>query len=158
VSRSRVVREAVEAHLADDEGRQRVERFVAAYQRCPETDEELAVAHANARAGRGGAVVRRGEVHWLEVEQAGRRPVLVLTADARAPALRRVLVAGLTTAVRGVDTEVAVGADDGVGRDGAVNLLDVRSVPASLLVERVTTLGPERMRAVCDALAFATGC
>lgn len=103
-------------------------------------------------------MVSRGEVHWLEVEDAGRRPVLVLTADALIPVLRRVLVAGLTTTVRGVDTEVEVGPDDGVPRESAVNLLDVRPVPAALLVERLAVLGPDRMRAVCDALAFATGC
>lgn len=82
----------------------------------------------------------------------------MLTADALTPALRQVLVAGLTTTVRGVDTEVEVGPVDGVPRDSAVNLLDVRPVPAALLVERLTVLGPERMRAVCAALAFATGC
>ncbi|MBA2316326.1 MAG: type II toxin-antitoxin system PemK/MazF family toxin [Euzebyales bacterium] len=93
-------------------------------------------------------MVSRGEIHWHEVEEAGRRPVLVLTADALAPVLRRVLVAGLTTTVRGVDTEVAVGSDDGLPRDGAVNLLDVRGVPAALLVERLAVLRPDRMRAV----------
>jgi len=59
-------------------------------------------------------------VHWLEVEDLGRRP--------------------------------------GVARPSVVNLLDVRPVPAVLLVEPITTLGPERMQAVCDALRFATGC
>ncbi len=103
-------------------------------------------------------MVRRGEVHWLEVEGAGRRPVLVLTADELAPVLRSVVVAGLTTRVRGVATEVAVGPDDGVPRASVVNLLDVRPVTAALLVERVASLGPERMREVCAALAFATGC
>lgn len=49
-SRSQVIRAAVEAHLADDEAKQRVERFVAAYERQPETDEELATATDNARA------------------------------------------------------------------------------------------------------------
>lgn len=103
-------------------------------------------------------MVRRGEVHWLEVEDLGRRPVLVLTADSLAGVLRRVLVAGLSTTVRGVDTEVSVGPEDGVPRASVVNLLDLRPVPTALLVERITTLGPERMRAVCQSLDFATGC
>lgn len=103
-------------------------------------------------------MVSRGEIHWLEVEDAGRRPVLVLTASPLATVLQRVLVAGLTTNMRGVDTEVTVGPDDGVPKESAVNLLDVRTVPAALLVERVTVLGHEKMRAVCGALAFATGC
>jgi metal-responsive CopG/Arc/MetJ family transcriptional regulator len=50
VSRSQVIREAVEAHLAADEAQRRVARFVAAYEQWPETDEELSTAAANARA------------------------------------------------------------------------------------------------------------
>jgi mRNA-degrading endonuclease toxin of MazEF toxin-antitoxin module len=84
--------------------------------------------------------------------------VLVLTADSLVTVLRRVLVAGLTTTIRDVDTEVEVGPADGVPRHSAVNLLDVRPVPSALLVERIAVLSPERMRAVCDALTFATGC
>lgn len=100
----------------------------------------------------------RGEVHWLEVEDLGRRPVLVLTASELVPSLRRVVVAGLTTTVRGVATEVLVDTEDGVDKAGAVNLLDLRVVPSALLVERMTTLSPERMAQVCAALRFATGC
>jgi mRNA interferase MazF len=103
-------------------------------------------------------VVRRGEVHWLEVEDLGRRPVLVLTADELLSSLRRVLVAGLTTTVRGVATEVPVDESDGVSKSGVVNLLDVRVVPQALLVERVTALSPTKMAEVCAALVFATGC
>jgi metal-responsive CopG/Arc/MetJ family transcriptional regulator len=49
VSRSHVIREAVEAHLAEDDAQQRIDRFVAAYERWPETEEELSTAAANAR-------------------------------------------------------------------------------------------------------------
>lgn len=100
----------------------------------------------------------RGEVHWLEVEDLGRRPVLVLTATELLGSLRRVVVAGLSTTVRGTDSEVAVGPDDGVTKPGIVNLLDLRIVPQALLVERMTMLTEERMRAVCRALEFVTGC
>lgn len=50
VSRSQVIRDAVAAHLADDGARARVARFVAAFERRPETAEELALAEADARA------------------------------------------------------------------------------------------------------------
>ncbi|MBA2316325.1 MAG: ribbon-helix-helix protein, CopG family [Euzebyales bacterium] len=49
-SRSQVIREVVEAHLAHDEAQQRVARFHEAYERWPETDEELSTAAASARA------------------------------------------------------------------------------------------------------------
>ena len=49
VSRSQVIREAVEAHLRGEAERGRAERFARAYASLPESDEELATAHANAR-------------------------------------------------------------------------------------------------------------
>ena len=103
-------------------------------------------------------LVKRGEVHWLELPDLGRRPVLVLTATDLAESLDRLVVAGLSTTVRDVATEVPVGLDDGLPKDGAVNLVDLRVVPRSLLVERVTSLGPDKMHDVCAALAFSTGC
>lgn len=103
-------------------------------------------------------MVARGEVHWLEVEDDKRRPVLVLSPDPLAAALRKVLVVPLTTTVRDVPTEVALGPRDGVPRESVANCNDVRAVPRSLLVERVTTLSQDRMLEVCVALRWATGC
>lgn len=103
-------------------------------------------------------MVARGEVHWLEVEDDRRRPVLVLTPTPLAAVLRKVVVAPLTTTIRGVPTEVVIGRGDGVPRDSAVNCNDLRAVPAALLVEQVTTLSPQRMVDVCTALRVATGC
>jgi mRNA interferase MazF len=103
-------------------------------------------------------VVARGEVHWLEVEDDKRRPVLVLSPDPLVAALRKVLVVPLTTTVRNVPTEVSLGPGDGVPRESAANCNDVRAVPRTLLVERVATLGQDRMLEVCAALRRATGC
>lgn len=103
-------------------------------------------------------MVARGEIWWSEEAELGRRPVLVLARDAVLPALRRPLVAPLTTQVRGLPTEVALDVDDGVPRPCVVSLDNVQPLSASLLVQRVTVLGQERMAAVCRALAIATGC
>jgi mRNA interferase MazF len=51
-------------------------------------------------------VVARGEVRWLELEEEGRRPVLVLTRDEALPRLRNIVVALVTRTVRGIETEV----------------------------------------------------
>jgi mRNA interferase MazF len=66
-----------------------------------------------ARGGSRRALVGRGEVVWLEGEDAGRRPVLVLTRDEALQRLRNVVVALITRTVRGIDTEVELGPDDG---------------------------------------------
>lgn len=110
------------------------------------------------KTGADAGTVRRGEIHWLEVEDLGRRPVLVLTSSELIDSLRQVVVAGLTTTVRNVVTEVPVGPDLGVTKPSAVNLLDVRTVPRALLVERMTELDESTMATVCGALGFSTGC
>jgi mRNA-degrading endonuclease toxin of MazEF toxin-antitoxin module len=100
-------------------------------------------------------VVARGEIWWSEDEVLGRRPVLVLARHAVIGALRRPLVAPLTTRARGIPTEVALEIDDGVPRPCVVSLDNVQPLSAALLVERVTRLDAARMTQVCDALAIA---
>jgi mRNA interferase MazF len=88
----------------------------------------------------------------------GRRPVLVLSRGAVLPVLNRPLVAPLTTRVRGIPTELPLDEADGLPQPCVASLDNVQPLAAALLVERVTQLGPERMRQVCSALAIATGC
>jgi mRNA-degrading endonuclease toxin of MazEF toxin-antitoxin module len=53
---------------------------------------------------------------------------------------------------------VALGPEDGITQDSAISLDNVRTVPRSLLTERITTLRGARMHEVCRALALATAC
>jgi mRNA interferase MazF len=103
-------------------------------------------------------LVARGDVAWLELEQEGRRPVVVLTRDEALPRLRNVLVALVTRTIRGLDTEVELGPADGMPVECAVSLDNLRTVPQSLLTETITRLDPHRLDAICKALARATGC
>jgi mRNA interferase MazF len=57
-------------------------------------------------------VVARGEVRWLELEEEGRRPVVVLTRDEALPRLRNVIVALVTRTIRGIESEVQIGPAD----------------------------------------------
>jgi len=54
-------------------------------------------------------VPQRGEVWWGEVEEAGRRPFLVMTRSAAIPVLRSVLAAPVTRTVRGIPSEQLAG-------------------------------------------------
>lgn len=103
-------------------------------------------------------MVARGEVWWFESRDGPRRPVLVLTRDEVAGSLRSVLVASITTRRRDLPTEVALEPDDGMPRPCVVTLDNVSTRSRALLVERITRLGPDRMREVCVALGHATGC
>jgi mRNA interferase MazF len=58
-------------------------------------------------------LVAQGDVAWLELEQEGHRPVVVLTRDEALPRLRNVVVALVTRTIRGIETEVQLGPADG---------------------------------------------
>jgi mRNA interferase MazF len=75
-------------------------------------------------------VVARGEVRWLELEEEGRRPVLVLTRDQALPRLRNIVVALVTRTVRGIETEVEIGPADGMPVECAISLDNLRNGPA----------------------------
>ncbi len=100
----------------------------------------------------------RGDICWLEHEDEGRRPALVLTRPEAIPVLRKVTIAYLTRTIRGIPTEVRLGPDDGMPDDCAVTLDNVRTVHRVLLGEFITTLAGERMQEVCHAMAIANGC
>lgn len=103
--------------------------------------------------------LERGEVRLFRFPPPDKqRPVLVLTRTSALRYLARVTVAPVTSTVRGVPSEVALGPDDGMRVPCAVNLHNVVTVPRAGLGRRVAQLGEQRMREVCAALAFALGC
>jgi len=83
---------------------------------------------------------------------------MVLARDSALPALRRPLVAPLTTTIRGIPTEVTLDEDDGLPQPCVVSLDNVQPLALPLLTERITRLGPDRMAAACRALTFAVDC
>jgi mRNA interferase MazF len=103
-------------------------------------------------------LVARGQVLWLELEDQGRRPVVVLTLDEALPNLRNVVVALITRTIRGIETEVEIGPDDGMPVACAVGLDNLRTVPQALLTEPITMLRPAKLDLICRALVRATGC
>jgi mRNA interferase MazF len=103
--------------------------------------------------------VNRGEIWTFQfVAPDKRRPVLVLTRQEVVGLLHTVMVAPITSAIRGAPSEVAVGVDEGLKGDSAVNLDHVQTVEQARLVRYVGHLEPAKMREVCRALAVAVGC
>ena len=103
-----------------------------------------------------GVALRRGQVWWAEVDR--RRPVLLLSPARTYAARRRVLVAQITTRLRFNAATVELGPSDGLPRRCVVNLENLLSLNQLDLRSQLTTLGAAKMRSVCRALAFATGC
>ncbi len=86
------------------------------------------------------------------------RPVLVLTRDSAIAYLANVTVAPITSIIRGVPSEVALGSDDGMRTPCVVNLHNAVTVAKDRLGKRVAQLYPSRMNEICAALRFALGC
>ncbi|MGI8729071.1 MAG: type II toxin-antitoxin system PemK/MazF family toxin [Solirubrobacteraceae bacterium] len=96
------------------------------------------------------------QVWWADLEKV--RPVVVLTRSSIAQLLSRVLIAPITSTVRGLATEVTVGTDEGV-RDGSVaNLDNVQLVPVARLLHRAGSIDDRRWPEFCRAMARVMDC
>jgi mRNA interferase MazF len=103
--------------------------------------------------------LERGEVRLYRFALPDKeRPVLILTRRSALGYLARVTVAPITSTIRGVPSEVALGIEDGMKQPCAVNLHNVVTIAKDGLGRRLAQLGPDRMRQVCTALAFALEC
>ena len=103
--------------------------------------------------------VKRGEVWFYAFARPDKeRPVVVLTRQEVIDLLQTVMVAPITSTIRGAPSEVVVGIGEGLKHDSAVNLDHVQTVETARLRRRVGHLSPPKMAAVCRALAIAAGC
>ncbi|MGA3372007.1 MAG: type II toxin-antitoxin system PemK/MazF family toxin [Terracidiphilus sp.] len=86
------------------------------------------------------------------------RPVVVLTRDSAIAYLSTVTVAPITSAIRGVPSEVVLNEEDGMKASCAVNLHNAITVSQDRLGKRVAQLSSMRMNDICAALRFSMGC
>jgi mRNA interferase MazF len=102
--------------------------------------------------------VRRGEVWWAELgAPAGRRPVILLSRDEAYAVRSLVIVAPVTTRIRGIASEVPLGTGDGLPRKCVANLDTVTTIPKSCLESRLTVLSARKLKEVDAAIHFALG-
>ncbi len=92
-------------------------------------------------------------IHVAQLDKS--RPVLVLTRELVRAQLTTVTVAPITTRVRGLSTEVGVGAENGLAGPGVVSCDNITTIPAAALREQVGILLNEQEQALTDAIAAA---
>lgn len=102
------------------------------------------------------SVPQQGDIWWAEAEDQ-RRPVLVITRSQAIPVLNRVVVAPVSRTVRGIPTEIALGASEGLDRDCAASFDNLQTILRSALTERTGTLGP-RGQEICETLRALADC
>jgi mRNA interferase MazF len=84
--------------------------------------------------------------------------VVVLTRQSAIAYLSTVTVAPITSAIRGVPSEVVFSEEDGMKASCAVNLHNAVTVSQDRLGARVGHLSSIRMNEICAALHFSLGC
>lgn len=103
--------------------------------------------------------IDRGDIWTYEFQRPDkRRPVLVLSRSEAIAVLHTVMVAPITSTIRGLPSEVIVGTTEGLKHDSAVNLDHMQTVERARLSRYLGRVGSEKMHAVCRAIAVATGC
>jgi mRNA interferase MazF len=102
------------------------------------------------------AVVRRGEVWLADLDKI--RPVIVLTRDPLGRLLHSVVIAPVTSTVRGLSTEVPLSRDDGIRHSSVANLDNVQLLSRDRFRRRIGRARPATMSALCAALSVAVNC
>ena len=102
--------------------------------------------------------MRRGEVWWVNLPSpAGRRPAVLLSRDAAYSVRRFVTLAPVTRRIRHIPVEVPLGPEDGLPQQCVANLDTINTISKARLHERISSLSPEKLRAVDTAIHFALG-
>lgn len=103
-------------------------------------------------------MVAQGEVWLMETPNRKRRPALIVSQDEVIPVLNNVVVAPITSTIRGIPTCIAVGPDEGIDHECVATFDNLAAVPKSVLTVRLGSLGASGQRQICGALAAMANC
>lgn len=92
-------------------------------------------------------------IHLAKLDKT--RPVLVLTRELVRPHLSRVTVAPITSRIRGLTTEVAVGSANGLDHDSVVSLDNIATIAVEDLGRQIGRLLPGQELALTEAVHAA---
>jgi mRNA interferase MazF len=94
---------------------------------------------------------------WADLgAPGGRRPVCVVTRDAAIEVLSVVICAPITRTIRGIRSEIAVGADEGLPDASVITCDNIVTLPKAMLAEDpVGRLDLQKRAALDRALRYA---
>ena len=100
--------------------------------------------------------MKQYEIRWAGLPlPIGRRPVLLLTRTTAYQYLHKAIVAEVTSTIRRIPQEVALGNREGFHHPSVANLDNVHVVPISALGELIGVLARDREPEVKRALGYA---
>jgi mRNA interferase MazF len=83
------------------------------------------------------------------------RPVLVLTRDQVRPYLNSISVAPITSTIRGLSTEVAVGPANGLDHESVVSCDNITTIPRTAIGRLLGYLHADQEQELANAIATA---
>jgi mRNA interferase MazF len=102
--------------------------------------------------------MKRGEIWWAELEPpAGKRPVVLLSRDEAYAVRSLVIIAPVTTRIRGIAAEVPLTVEDGMSQACVVNLDVITTIPKDCLRSRHRILNRIKLKEIEAAIHFALG-
>ncbi|HUT51792.1 MAG TPA: type II toxin-antitoxin system PemK/MazF family toxin [bacterium] len=102
--------------------------------------------------------MRRAEIWWADMPApAGRRPVVLLSRDEVYVFRELVTIAPVTTRIRNIPVEVALGKSEGLPKRCVANLDTITTIPKKCLVERIGPLPAEKVKELDNAIRLALG-
>jgi len=102
--------------------------------------------------------MKQYEIWWAKLPApAGKRPVLLLSRDSAYQYLNKFIAIEITTTIRGIAEEVALGRAEGLSKRCVANCDNVRTVARSVLTTKAGALAAGRRPEVKRALGYALG-
>ena len=99
--------------------------------------------------------MKQFDIMWANLPgPIGRRPVVLLTRTPAYTYLNKVLIAEVTSTVRGIPQEVSVGSHEGLSKASVINFDNIHVIPKTSLVKQIGSIRPERQREVKRALGY----
>jgi mRNA interferase MazF len=99
--------------------------------------------------------MKHGEIWWAKVDK--KRPVVLLSRNEAYEVRALVIVAPVTTVVRGFAAEINVGRAEGLRKTGVINCDYLVTIPKVDLLERVGALSSAKLSRLRSALLFVLG-
>ena len=102
--------------------------------------------------------MRQFDIWWADLrEPTGRRPVLLLSRNDAYDYLNKFIAVEITSTIRHITSEVALGTEEGLPKNCAANCDNLRVIPRELLKGKVGQLNPARWIEVKRAVGAALG-
>lgn len=100
--------------------------------------------------------MKQYEIRWANLPMPiGRRPVLLLTRTTGYAYLNKVIVAEVTSTVRGIPQEAPLGKKEGLQHSSIANMDNIHVIAKSLIGERIGMLEAGKETEVKRALGYA---